>query len=602
MTKTIKLSLVASLFCTATIINANEDLGTITVSSATKSEQSIKDVTSNIDVITATELEEKHITNVSDALNLISGISFTANGGPGSTTSVRLRGFDSKRVLVLIDGIRYNDITGLNGAPFEHLMVTDISKIEIIKGAQSGIWGADASAGVINIITKTPPKGLSGEIDAEFGSFNTRKYGATASYKTNNYYLKLNSQKLKTDGFTSRATKGNDINSYEDDKYENTTSSIKAGVNIDDNNKFDISHTKIDARSEYDKSVTLQNGYEMLTDDSFSNITYENKNAISTTIVQYNKSVFDRENNANGTISEFDGKVNEYGVRTNFSYLNESSFVIVGTDYKDFEHTNTINQKYNNKAVFVTNNNKINNTILTESVRVDHYNKFDNKTTGKIGLKHNFNEDLSLSTNAGTAYNVPTLYNLYSTYGNENLKPETTQSYDISVEYKDLQITYFYNKVKDMIDYDSGISKYGNLDGTTRLKGYEIAYQKNILANTLLNLNYTRNKAIDNDGYQLQRVPKENLKFGVDYYGVTKLHFGLNGEYVGERVEYTYGTHTVSAQTGRYTVMNFVINYDLTKNLKLYGKCDNITNKYYQTVNGYATSPRAYYAGIKVSF
>ena len=153
-----------------------------------------------------------------------------------------------------------------------------------------------------------------------------------------------------------------------------------------------------------------------------------------------------------------------------------------------------------------------------------------------------------------------------------------------------------------MIDYDSGISKYGNLDGTTRLKGYEIAYQKNILADTLLNLNYTRNKAIDNDGYQLQRVPKENLKFGVDYYGVAKLHLGLNGEYVGERVEYNYGTHTVSAQTGRYTVMNFVINYDLTKNLKLYGKCDNITDKYYQTVNGYATSPRAYYAGIKVSF
>lgn len=609
MTNKIKLSLIASLLTTSVAI-ANEDLGTITVSSATKSKQSIKDVTSNVDVITSVELEEKHITNVSDALNLVSGISFTSNGGLGSTTSVRVRGFDSKRVLVLIDGVRYNDLTGLSGAPFEHLMATDIAKIEIIKGAQSGIWGADASAGVINIITKTAKKGLHGEINAEVGSFHTKKYGAVASYGGDKFYTKVSSQRITSDGFTVQAPSGENIDQFEDDKYKNTTTTLKAGLKIDDTNKVDISHTIIDAKGDYDGGAwgdtaeqKANNGnYHNATHDTFSSINYENKNSFSATNIQYNKSKFDREFDANSVISEYDGEVNEYGLRTNIPYWDNSSFIIVGADYKSFEHKNSIDKKYNNKALFLTNNNKFNNTIITESIRVDHYNKFDNKTTGKVGVKHNFNQDLYLSINSGTAYNVPTLFNLYSKYGNENLKPETTKSYDISFGYKDLEITYFHNKVTDMIDYDSGISKYGNLEGTTTLKGYEIAYQKNILADTLLNLNYTRTDAKDKEGYQLQRVPKNNFKFGIDYYGVAKLHLGFNGEYVGKRVEYNYGTHDISAQTGKYTVMNFVVNYDITKTMKIYGKIDNITNKYYQTVDGYATSPRAYYAGIKVSF
>ena len=108
MTKTIKLSLLASLFCTTTI-SANEDLGTITVSSATKSEQSIQDITSNVEVITSVELEEKNITTVTEALNLVSGVSFTSNGGIGSVTSISVRGSDNNRVLILIDGIKFKD-------------------------------------------------------------------------------------------------------------------------------------------------------------------------------------------------------------------------------------------------------------------------------------------------------------------------------------------------------------------------------------------------------------------------------------------------------------------------------------------------------------
>lgn len=607
--KKIKLSITAALLV-AIQLHANDNQETLTVTSATKSEQSIKDVTSNVEVITGAELETKHIATVSDALNLLKGISFTSNGGLGTTTALRVRGFDSKRVLVLIDGIRYNDLTGLSGAPFEHLMATDISKIELIKGAQSGIWGADASAGVINIITRTPKIGVHGELNGEVGSFNTKKYGISASYSEKKIYAQISSQKITSDGFTAQAPKGKNIDAFEDDKYENTTTTLKAGVNINSENKIVLSHTIIDAKGDYDggaygdsaEDKANNPNYHHKTNDTFSNINYENKTSLATTTIHYNKSVFNREYDANGNISKYDGNVDEYGIKTNISYLNDTSFIILGSDYKNFEHKNNIDKKYNNKAVFVTNNNKLNNTIITESLRLDYYNKFDNKTTGKVGIKHNFNTDLYISTNVGTAYNVPTLFNLYSSYGNENLNPETTKSYDVSFGYKGLELTYFYNKITNMIDYDSSIGKYGNLDGKTLLKGYELAYKKDILDSILVSLNYTRLNAKDTDNKDLQRRAKDNLKLGVDYFGIKKLHIGIYGEYVGKRVQYNYGTHNVSAQTGKYTVVNFVANYDLKRNIKVYTKIDNITDKYYQTVDGYATSPRAYYAGIKYNF
>jgi len=157
MQKKLSISLVAS-FLIATNLFSAQDLETITVTSATKSEQSIKDVTSNVEVITKEEIEERHFTTVVEALNTVPGISFTSNGGMGNTTSVFLRGMDSKRILVLIDGVKYQDPSNTSGAAFSHLMISDIERIEVIKGAQSSVWGADASAGVINIITKEAKK------------------------------------------------------------------------------------------------------------------------------------------------------------------------------------------------------------------------------------------------------------------------------------------------------------------------------------------------------------------------------------------------------------------------------------------------------------
>lgn len=603
MNKKITTSLVASFLLATTQLQANDNyqLSTITVSSATKTEQSIQDVTSNISVITKEEITEKKFTTVGEALNTIPGINVVSNGGIGKTQSVFLRGFDSERILVLIDGIRYNDVTGISGARFEHLMINDIERIEVVKGAQSGIWGADATAGVINIITTQAQNGFHVNTNVETGSFKTNKLQFNISQKEEKYDIKLAFSRILSDGFTSRAQRGVDIDNYEDDGYSNTTANLKTGFNFDENNRIELNHNIINTKSDYDNSLTAQNDYELESKTKASSLSFTNDNKYSNIRLYTNYTKIDRDD-PKGWTKEFDGRMKEHGLNVKVPYLKDS-FIVTGVDYKISEHVNTFNKELKNKGAFITNSTKWDSTVFTQSLRYDKYDTVDNKTTGKIGIKHNISNDLFVSTNYGTAYNVPTIYKLYEpSYGYDGIKPETTKSTDFTVGYKNFTFTYFHNKIIDMIDFNKGTWKYYNIQGESVLKGFEVGYTQEIIDSLLANVSYTYTNAEDNNNENLERRAEKSLKWSFDYYGINKLHLNINGEYVGDRVEYTYGTYNVKAQTGNYTLWNAVVNYEISKNLNAYVKLDNITDKYYQTVDGYATAPQSAYIGLKASF
>lgn len=609
MKRKISLS-IATAVLLSTNIYASEDLGMITVTSVTKSEQSIKDVTSNVEVITGVELEEKHITTVIDALKL-TNISINQSGGIGQTSSFFLGGMSAEHTLVLVDGVRYNDPTVTNGyALLDHLMISDIERIEIIKGAQSGIWGADAAAGVINIITKKPNEKQTLMLNLEAGSFNTKKTNMKIQAKDEKNNFGMSVSQIKSDSFSAMVPKGKDVADYEDDKYENTTVKLQYGFNINDTNKIDFAHTIVDAKGDYDDKYSINKENDKISTftnkNKFTQINLNHIDSFNTFNIYTNRSTFDRTLNY-GNISKFDGEVIESGLNSKIPYRN-NDFIIVGSDIKNLKmyqtYTDLFNStwntsdsgEYKTKGYFVTNSNRFNNTILTESLRHDSYDKFKNKTTGKIGIKQIFVEDLSVSSNYGTSYKAPSLYNLIGTYGaNPDLIPEDIKSFDASIEYKDLKLTYFKSSIDNLIDYKSG--NYLNLDGTSKYKGYEIYYEKRF-ETTLLSLKYINQSAKDGDGNDLQRREKEKVNFSADYFGIKAFNFNLNGAYIGER----YDDLAKTKQTGKYIVLNTVVNYEYKRNLNLYLKINNIADKNYQEVDGYATSPRAYYVGINATF
>ncbi|MDD2950383.1 MAG: TonB-dependent receptor plug domain-containing protein, partial [Sulfuricurvum sp.] len=246
------LSLVACATLVASLEAKDLTLDPIVIS-ASKTEQSLKETTSNIQIITAEELEEKHITSVIDALRLLGNIPIAQSGGIGQQSSFFQRGFSSENTVVMIDGIRYNDPTTTKGqSQLEHLMINDIEQIEVIYGAQSGIWGANASAGVINIITKQATEKLQAAGNIEFGTYATSKIGANLSQKVGalSYYIGAN--QFKTDGISSQTPRGKDPKAYESDGYLNQTLNAKIAYDLTAADTVRAQMNFIDANIHYD--------------------------------------------------------------------------------------------------------------------------------------------------------------------------------------------------------------------------------------------------------------------------------------------------------------------------------------------------------------
>ena len=616
MQKKLSISLVASVLLATTNLFSAQELETITVTSATKSTQSIKDVTSNVEVITSEEIKERHFTTVSEALNTLAGVSIINNGGIGGSTTLSLRGTSNNRTLILIDGVKFKDHSSISGTDISTLMITDIERIEVIKGAQSGIWGADAAAGVINIITKSAKDGLHANTNIEAGTYNTSKYNTQVSYKNKDFDLKLDALKLTSDSFSTKANYGDDLDSLENDRYENTTLNLKGNYYINDDAKIGFSITDIDSLKEYDSSSANDTTMKNDSQSKIYNLNYEQGYKNHKFLLKTDRSDIKRDQiGTTWGVKLTDSTSENLELMDNITY-NEKDFLLLGLGLSkdEIDYTKADNTKNNassdSKYVYITNNNNFNKLILTQSLRHDNFDNFDNKTTGKIGAKYNVNDDLSFSSNLGTSYSVPLLIQNVNPWGDTNfdIEAEKSKTFDIGFDYDDFKVTYFYHKVKDLIDwydptptnYYNSDAIYTNLDGTSTFEGVEISYKRELISDLLTSLNYTYLEAKDSDKEDLARRAKNSLKFGVDYYGINKFHFNVNGEYVGNRKEDVYGVGSV--QTGNYTVWNSVVNYEINKTFSTYLKVDNLFDKYYQTIYGYATAERSAYVGLKATF
>jgi len=591
---------------------AIEELEKIVVS-ATKTAQKVDETTSDIKVITAEELQSKQVTNLTQALNLLGGVNFTSSGGLGQQGTTYIRGMD-RGVLLMIDGVRINDMSSIkNLASFEHILVQDIEQIEVIKGIQSGIWGADASSGVINVITKkASKKGFSGSASISHGSNDTTNGNIALDYKASNAYVSINTQVAQTEGLSAMSEYGKNPKAYEKDGYENHTTTLKAGFAMDATNKVDMnirqskSTTQIDGLDPITWANNPNHVEETKAKSLLKSLNFNHIDSFNEVNIYGSDSEIKREYPTSAYQKEFKSDIREYGFNSKIPY-NGSDFILWGVDYKK-SSDKIANEDFNNRGYFLTNNNHIENflganTTLTESIRRDEHNKFEDKTTFKVGMKRKCNlvEGLSSSVNYGTAYNTPSLYNLYAPYGmgNENLTPEKVKGFDASLTYKDIKITYFDTKIENMIDYDMALWKYNNIAGTSNIKGYEVELHSNIAKDTSLLLNYTNLNAKDKEGKKLARRADKNFKFGVDYYGIDKLHVGAFGEYIGERYD---RANQSGRQTGKYTTLNLVADYSVNEDYTLFGKVENIGDKYYQSVDGFSSDGRTFSAGMRVDF
>ncbi len=288
--------------------------------------------------------------------------------------------------------------------------------------------------------------------------------------------------------------------------------------------------------------------------------------------------------------------------------------MVLGLEYKDIDGFNQFNDfqaseaAYTNKAVYLSNIYNINeNTLLETNLRYDNYDEFDNKTTYKIGLKHdhNFLKGFATSANYYTSYDAPSSYQLANTAFGTFLKPSYTTGFDVTAGYKKLlTVTYFNNKVEDFVDYDSVNYGYYNVDGESKFSGVEISSSYSPLTNLVLTANYTH--LIDfekEDGSDLPRRAKDTLNASASYYTQNNMHFGIDAQYIGDRIDTDGGFPVaLNVPTGNYTLWNLNFGTEITEDLDLNINARNIFDKEYQSVYGYATEGASVYAKLKYSF
>jgi len=572
-----------------------------------------------VTVITAEDIEEKGYLNVAQAINSVAGISVTTSGGLGQQTSFFIRGADSGKVLVLLDGVRLNDPSTTNGtALLDSLTTSNIEQIEIIKGGTSSIWGSNASAGVINIITKEAKEGVHGTLGLSYGSFETKGAEAQLSYKDEKLTAQVLASYLDTDSFSALAPRD-----AEDDGYTNKNLNLKLGYAFDENNKLSLSYNRIKTDTDYDDSWSVDQA-----NDEYSNSTSDQTNYALDYSFKLNnysadlhasKGDYDRDYYTVGAHNLYRATLKEYTLLNAYDY--NVGKAVLGLEYKDIDGLNHYissfpslpsESDYKNKAIYISNVYDIDeNTLLETNLRYDHYDEFDSKTTYKIGVKHNhhFLEGVTTSANYYTAYDAPSAYQLANQSPTVSLlKPAYTKGYDISASYKKLlSVSYFNTRVEDSIDY-VGVwpnAGYANIDGTSKFSGLEIesAYSLDRY-NIMISANYTH--LFDykkEDGTDLIRRAKDTLNASIRYYTSNNMLFGLDAEYIGDRLD-TDGGFPIASEvsTGNYTLWNLNFSTEIIDDIVLTINAKNIFDKEYQSSYGYATAERSFYAKVKYSF
>ncbi len=585
----------------------------LTITSSNQSAEAINNTTADISVLTAADLAESGDQTVAQAISRVAGISVTNNGGFGQPSSIFMRGQSAGNVLILLDGMRLNDPSSTDGrAMIENLMVENIAQIEIVKGGSSSTWGGNASAGVINIVTKDiKNKGFQGNVQLTGGTYNTKGANTSLSYGGEKLTAQIFASYLDSDSFSALAPRD-----AENDDYNNQSLNFKVGYVFNDNNSLDFSYYLVDAKGNYDDAYS-----ELLANDPYSHYTSKQENY--NLKYHFSHEAFDSVTRASQGTFERDYFSNSFGEAQNQyrstikeitsvnAYSHSKGKIILGLEAKDIDGMNTYisdfpsepsQSIYKNRAAFLSSLYRFDSdTLLETNLRYDYFDAFKNETTYKIGLKHDhrFLEGFTTRANYYTSYNSPSSYQLANAALGELLEPSYSKGFDISANYKELlAISYFNTAVDNPIDYDMDRFGYYNVGGEEKYSGIEVSSRYKLSSlGLVLGANLTHLITYEaHDTTALSNRAEDTLNISADYYTANNLHFGIMGQYIGDRVDVS------REETGNYSVWNLNFDTKIAKGFKLFINARNIFDTEYESVYGYATEGRSIYAKITYQF
>jgi len=574
-------------------------------------DQTMTEIGSSVSVITRDHLEELGVDFALDAIATAPGVTVNQNGAFGGNASVRIRGASNDQTLVLIDGVPVNDPTGTGGGyNFAYLDTDTIERIEVLKGPQSTLWGSDAIGGVVSITTKRPTEGLSGTVFGEYGSFNTLRGGASISNANEIGDFRLAATGLTTDGI-SKADEAN--GNSEDDGYDSQTVSAKGGLNLPASVRLETSLMWSDAESEYDSYAfgaqgSVADGDEVTNSETLSgNITLKAPlfDGRLENLVQIGYADIERENTSNGVQSYF-----TEGDRVLFRYqgtfaINDTNTLAFGTER---EETSANEQESSIDSLFALYEFKpVDSLTLTGGIRVDDHETFGSETTGRVAAAWTATDQLTFKASWGQGFKAPSIFQ--STYictfcgltaPNTNLKAETSEAYDIGVQWQSaderivLGATLFDQETENMIDfsYTAGYDNIALVDsqGGELTGAYAINNWLGIAAS------YTFIDSDDGNGNALARLPESTGNISASFDPDGPFSGAVLVRYNGEEA------NTDGSKLDSWTRVDLTGSYDLNETVEIYGRIENLLDEEYQQILGYGTPGLSGSVGVRLRY
>jgi len=602
--------------------------------------QPVANAGGSVSVINSDEIDARQARNAPELLSSIPGLQVVQTGGPGGTTSIFIRGTNSNHTKVLIDGIDVSSPVDANRAfDFGLLTTFDIGRVEVLRGPQSGLYGADALGGVIVVYTREATRPVEVEAVIEGGSFGTLNEAVGARGRVGGFSYSFNASHSAVDGVTStprRILPADGTVPVLDNKYENWTFATKVGLEVSPNVAFNVAARYVDTEYRFQADSFPPPLLAFRTDSSLSTTRsdqlYTRAETIVTlldgrikTIAGVNYTGVDSETvNAIGDVSGagFGSRV-KGDIRTIIEVMPQLT-VTTGADWQNERLTQpTVGtspgfgvEEANSGAYIQAQFEPVRNMFLVGNYRYDDNESFGEATTWRIAPTAVIEATGTTFRAAfGTAFKAPSLsqrfqdFPAFFFFGNRDLRPEESRGMDIGFEQALFQgrartgLTYFRNTITDLIQIKSDFSSVENI-AEAQTSGIEVFASTDLSDTLRLRGDYTYTEATNvATGRDLIRRPRHKASLAVGWQALPPLLVTTSLLYVGEqfdgdRADFDFNNRPVRQPD--YVTVNIAADYKVNDHVSLIGRVDNLLDKEYEDPNGFQRPGIGAYAGVRL--
>jgi vitamin B12 transporter len=601
---------IAGVLCAGTALSsvafAQEASTDTIVIDATRLGQTEAEAGTAISVITSEDLDRRALSQAADALAIAPGVTVSQSGAFGGVAYARIRGNNAGQTLMLIDGVPVNDVASPGGGyDFATLDLSDVDRIEVLRGPQSTLWGSDAIGGVISVVTRAPERGLGWRGFAEAGSFATLRAGGSISGGGDRAEGRLSAVWNSSNGISSADKRDGNT---EKDGFESFTVSGRGGVRISESIRLDGTLRWTDAEFDFDgfppPLFDLADTNDRTESEELSgsaNLTAQSFGGHLTNVLQVTHASLDRDNFAGQTLTS----ANE-GERIGYRYsgdakLAEGHRLAFGAEREESEANN---EEAEANSVFALYEwSPIAGLTLTGGLRYDDDDRYGSETTGRAAASWQLSTDIRLRATWGQGFKAPTIFQSTFICGfcgltapNPNLKAETSESFDAGVDWSigavDISVTAFDQETENLIDF-SFTQGYANI-ALTKSQGVEVEIAAPITNWLEARLSYAFIDAEDGSGSELPRVPEQS--------GDAELVFTPRGPFSASIAVRHNGDQSdgFGPRVPGWTRTDLAAAWKLGSHAELYGRVENLFDEDYQSVGGYGTPGVSGLVGVRV--